>query len=71
VSHRIEKILFYFPEFLVEKRLENHYQDIGLLLSRRLTTVLSRDSLKRVERWSGRGSVDLVVLRSSLISHLA
>jgi hypothetical protein len=30
VSHRIEKILFYFPEFLVEKRLENHYQDIGL-----------------------------------------
>jgi hypothetical protein len=30
VSHHIEKILFYFPEFLVEKRLENHYQDIGL-----------------------------------------
>jgi hypothetical protein len=49
-----------------EKRLENHYQDIGLPAEQRLTTVLSRDSLKRVERWSGRGSVDLVVLRSSL-----
>jgi len=37
----------------------------------RLNTVLSRKSLKRVELWRGRGSVDLVVLRSSLTNHLA